>query len=894
MDLIAAARAQAKGSGTRSTWAVIPPETIPGYEIIKEIHRGGQGVVYQAIQKATTRKVAIKVMREGPFAGPRDRARFEREVEILAQLNHPNIVGILDSGQAGAPGGGASGSAGGSFYFVMDYISGHPLDQWMSLEPRSLDDTLKIFARICDAVNAAHLKGVIHRDLKPGNIRVDARGEPHVLDFGLAKIATGEVSGGEDRGGPRMMTMTGQFVGSLPWASPEQAEGHPDKVDVRTDVYSLGVILYQMLTGGKFPYEVVGTMREVLDNILRAQPQRPSTIRRQINDEVETIVLKTLSKERDRRYQNAGELARDVRNYLGGFPIEAKRDSAVYQLRVMARRNKGVVGFVSAVAILTAAYGVTMSMLYRSEQSARAAAVQLQQAAEEARKAADEQRLLAEENFNSVRALARTFMFDFDEGIAKLRGATKTRERLLTEARDYLEKLAARAGDNPELLREVADASDKVGDIEGGLHMPKIGTPGAAQAAYARARTIREGLLARFPDDARSHADMATSHRKTAAMLSQARQFVEAKEQSEKSLAAYEKAISLSAAGGPEIRRLQDARAKARVQLGDLVARIAQDINDIDTRERAESQANALYDDAAIYWNERHNASPDEIEPARWLGICRDKRIGLSGNIAVLLARRVDEFGKKGDKEGARESFKKAQARYAAALALAGKSVDEFGTLIEKQPQNAELRRDLWLATSWIGWAHKGIGQLNVLAAGSSEDPAATRAAAQSSFAQSLEAYQRALQITEELARADPANIEAQRDLAVSLMEVGNQLRDLQRLEEAAAVIDRSLAIRRDMLTSDPLMQHTQDLALGLFKRAQMDQRLAEASKEPSERKLRFEAAERGFTEALDRFNAMVDQNVKAKDARDIVVTKAALDAVIKAKSEAPQPPPSP
>ena len=194
----------------------------------------------------------------------RDRARFEREVDILAQLNHPNIVSIIDSGVAGE---------GGSFFYVMDYVAGDSLDTYMSREDRTLDVTLRLFARICDAVNAAHLKGIIHRDLKPSNIRVDQTGEPHILDFGLAKVAAqGEVSGEDPSGKVQMMTMTGQFVGSLPWASPEQAEGRPEKIDVRTDVYSLGVILYQMLTGGKFPYEVIGTMRDVLDNILRAAP----------------------------------------------------------------------------------------------------------------------------------------------------------------------------------------------------------------------------------------------------------------------------------------------------------------------------------------------------------------------------------------------------------------------------------------------------------------------------------------------------------------------------------------------------------------------------------------------------------------------------------------------
>ena len=320
-------------------------DSIPGYQIVRKIHEGGQGVVYQAVQQRTKRKVAIKVMKEGPFAGHRDKARFEREVEVLGQLNHPNIVGIHDSG-----------TASGSFYFVMDYIAGQPLDAWMTGGGRSVEETLKLFAKICEAVNAAHLRGVIHRDLKPGNIRIDPDGEPHVLDFGLAKVATAsDVS---------VMTVTGQFLGSLPWASPEQAEGVPDKIDIRTDVYSLGVVLYQMLTG-RFPYEVVGSMRDVLNRIMTAEPAKPSAIRRQIDDEVETIVLKCLCKERERRYQSAGELARDLERYLRGEPIEAKRDSTLYVLRKSLRRYRVPVAVVAGFLVLVTAAAISLASMYR-------------------------------------------------------------------------------------------------------------------------------------------------------------------------------------------------------------------------------------------------------------------------------------------------------------------------------------------------------------------------------------------------------------------------------------------------------------------------------------------------------------------------------------------------
>lgn len=295
------------------------PTALAGYTFTRELHRGGQGVVYQAIQQSTKRKVAVKVMREGPFAGPGDKIRFEREVEVLARLNHPNIVAIHDSGVAA-----------GCHYFVMDYISGQPLDEFVLGSERPVEEILRLFLKICEAVNAAHLRGVVHRDLKPGNIRVDQNGEPHILDFGLAKVATGDSSGS-------LMTITGQFMGSLPWASPEQAEALPGKIDVRSDVYSLGVVLYQMLTG-RFPYDVTGNMRDVLDRIINEEPTRPTTLQRRIRDDVETIVLKCLQKDRDRRYQSAGDLARDIRHYLSGEPIEARRDSVLYVMRTRSAR----------------------------------------------------------------------------------------------------------------------------------------------------------------------------------------------------------------------------------------------------------------------------------------------------------------------------------------------------------------------------------------------------------------------------------------------------------------------------------------------------------------------------------------------------------------------------
>jgi WD40 repeat protein len=353
-----------------------PAGSFPGYEITHEVHRGGQGIVYQATQTSTRRAVAIKVMREGPFVGPTDRARFEREVEILAQLKHPNIVAIHDSGHSA-----------GLFFYVMDYIAGEPLDAYLARDKHSIRELLGLFVKICEAVNAAHLRGVTHRDLKPSNIRIDASGEPHVLDFGLAKLAAHEPT---DASRPQVMTMTGQFIGSLPWASPEQAEGVPGKIDIRTDVYSLGVILYQMLTG-RFPYDVLGPMRDVLDRIMNTDPARPSSIRQQINNEVETIVLKCLQKEPERRYQTAGELARDIQRYFRGEPIEAKRDSVGYLLRKQIRRHWAqLAAALTFVFLLIAALVITTSLYFDAEEARTAEAKARAEAEASEKRARDE------------------------------------------------------------------------------------------------------------------------------------------------------------------------------------------------------------------------------------------------------------------------------------------------------------------------------------------------------------------------------------------------------------------------------------------------------------------------------------------------------------------------
>ncbi|HYE62651.1 MAG TPA: serine/threonine-protein kinase [Phycisphaerales bacterium] len=382
---------------------VLPPAgTFPGYDLLRELHRGGQGVVYQAIQKTTRRKVAIKVMRDGPFASQREHARFEREAQILAQLNHPGIVAIHDSGVTQQ----------GLSYFVMDYISGTPLDTYAASVKASARDAVALLVPVCEAVSAAHLKGIIHRDLKPGNIMVDGEGRPHILDFGLAKVAGGDTTGGVDDK-LQLMTITGQFLGSMPWASPEQAEGRSEKIDVRTDVYALGVILYQVLTG-HFPYTVVGNMREVMDTIISEPPAAPRKLRRDIPQDVEVIVLKCLAKERERRYQSAAELVRDLQHFLAGEPIEARRDSFTYVARMHLRRHKLAAAMILPFIVAAAVGGVTSAVMWRQAEAERADADALNRVLERALRGADPN--LARNRDLTVREMLRDVAAELSSG----------------------------------------------------------------------------------------------------------------------------------------------------------------------------------------------------------------------------------------------------------------------------------------------------------------------------------------------------------------------------------------------------------------------------------------------------------------------------------------------
>ncbi len=327
------------------------------FRLLEEIGAGSQGIVYRAEQLGTGRTVALKAIREGTFASRAEHRRFEAEVELASRLDHPNIVSIYECGRED-----------GHDFFAMEYVDGDLLGEYLAKTEFNPRETIELFLQICDAVAYAHQRGVLHRDLKPANVLVDSSGAARIVDFGLAKPIPLGSSAVVSLG----ITEPGVLAGTWYYASPEQARRDRSRVDVRSDVYALGVILFEMFTDA-LPYPVMNEPREVIArHILDTPPRKPSGIRRGLDDDVDTIVLRALDKEPSRRYQSAAAMADDLRRYLAGDAIEAKRDSTLYVLRKTLRRYRWRVAAVLTVLVALVAFAVTTFVLYRQAVVARA------------------------------------------------------------------------------------------------------------------------------------------------------------------------------------------------------------------------------------------------------------------------------------------------------------------------------------------------------------------------------------------------------------------------------------------------------------------------------------------------------------------------------------------
>jgi non-specific serine/threonine protein kinase/serine/threonine-protein kinase len=355
------------GAREEPPYPLVPmPESIGGYRIVGRLGEGGMGVVWEADQQSPRRRVAVKVMRQAQLFDPLHARMFEREVEMLGRLKHPGIAAIYESGRTGD----------GHNFFAMELVRGETLDQWMKKRSAAVthDEVrlrLRIFRSIGDAVNYAHQRGVIHRDLKPSNIIVtnetsSASGVSgpappaiKILDFGLARLADPAPDATGD------LTLAGVIRGTPQYMSPEQARGEAGAIDLRTDVYSLGVILYELLTGRR-PYDLTGVPLSRAASVIAAAPPAPLRDARKgsgrLDPDLETIVLKALEKEPDRRYASAADLSEDVERYLTAQPIVARAPSGAYRARKFLQRHRIGASIAALLLLVLIVFAATMTV----------------------------------------------------------------------------------------------------------------------------------------------------------------------------------------------------------------------------------------------------------------------------------------------------------------------------------------------------------------------------------------------------------------------------------------------------------------------------------------------------------------------------------------------------
>jgi tetratricopeptide (TPR) repeat protein len=416
------------------------------YRIVRPLGRGGMGAVYLAVRDDDEfhKEVAIKTLKFELEGGP-SLSRFRHERQILANLEHPNIARLLDGGttEQGTP------------YIVLEYVPGVPLTDWCEQQQLSIEQRLRLFRQVCDAVQYAHQHLIVHRDIKPSNILVTAEGVPKLLDFGIAKL----LDSGSDTGEPApTATATGAMLMTPDYASPEQFLG--GEISTATDLYSLGNVLYELLTGQRpysfQNYDAVTIARAVCEEEIRP----PSALgNRRLRGDLDLIVLKAMQKEPSRRYTSVVELSEDIRRHLEGLPITARPDTLVYRATKFIRRHwAGVAAAVAVVAAL--AVGLAVSLY-------------------EAR--------IAQRRFAQVRELANTFLFQFYDQVTPLVGSVEVRKSIVDTARKYLDGLSQEAGGDKDLILELAQAYQRLGDVQGRPGVANLGQVDEARRSYQRA-----------------------------------------------------------------------------------------------------------------------------------------------------------------------------------------------------------------------------------------------------------------------------------------------------------------------------------------------------------------------------------------------------------------------
>jgi tetratricopeptide (TPR) repeat protein len=716
------------------------------YRLVHEIGEGGFGVVYLAEQQEPVRRrVALKIIKLG-MDTKQVIARFEAERQALAMMDHPHIAKVLDAGTTDR----------GRPFFVMELVKGLPVTDYCDRNKLSIRERLDLFVEICLAVQHAHQKGIIHRDLKPSNVLVTLqhteRPVPKVIDFGVAKATSARLTE------KTVFTQLRQFIGTPEYMSPEQAEMSELDIDTRSDIYSLGVLLYELLTGvTPFDPETLRSAGygEIQRIICEQDPPRPSTrlstlgaratevarhrrtsapghVARSLRGELDWIVMKALEKDRTRRYETANGLALDVRRFLDDEPVAAGPPGAGYRLRKLVRRHTGAFAAAAVIALLLVA-GVTGTTI------GLVSAVRANAALDAALASEAEQRARAERRFEDVRRLANTFLFEIDDRLLSVTGSTPAREQLVRTGLEYLDQLAAEAEDDLELMQELADAYIRVGDIQGNPRKPNLGDSPAALESYRKSLALRDRLVAARPDSVTHALAQAATHQKIGLINSYLGRLAD-------TLASYRQGLEIIEgldAGPRADAEVRQRLSSAHAMIGDVHEQMGRPAPALESFTRGYDIAEALVE-----------ADPASTRARRDLSISCNE-VGL----ALQRMKRLDE----------------AEPYYRRALAIRRE-------LAEAAPDDQRARRDMAIS-------HQRLGALLSL---------------RGRHEQALEAYTEAHAIVAAQAEADPDNARAAQDLSVFLEKLGNALRDLDRPDEALARYRECVAIRRRLLDGNP------------------------------------------------------------------------------------------
>jgi eukaryotic-like serine/threonine-protein kinase len=825
------------------------------------------GTVYLGVRAddAFQKRVAIKVLKRGMDTDSIVR-RFRHERQILASLEHPFIASLLDGGS----------TPDGRPYFAMEYVEGQPIVDYCDTHRLDTAARLELFRHVCSAVQYAHQNLIIHRDIKPANVLVIAEGTPKLLDFGIAKLLNPELTGQTlAPTAPGLQLMTPEY------ASPEQVRG--DAVSTATDVYSLGVLLYELLAG-RLPYRLTSRApADIVRIVCESEPIRPSTaitsidpeppgqaatgsephhestaaskpsrrltvdadrLRRQLAGDLDNIILKALSKEPRRRYASVDQFSEDVRRHLGGLPVIARKDTWGYRTTKFVRRNR------AAVVTLAATFAVLVAGIIGTTWQARAARLE---------------RARAEQRFGDVRQLANAFLFDFHDSIADLEGSTPARKLVVTKGLEYLDRLAQDAGDRVDLRRELAAAYMKVGDVQGRPFWPNLGDTAGALASYRKAVSLYESIAG----DAALRRELALAYMRLSDVLTAAGDTAASLSFAQKSLA-IEREVSADATDTPAARR---ALVASYTRVGDMLAATGNVAGALEHRRTALAIMEAVM-----------AAAPDDVANIRQLGVAYQKLGNTLGNPNA--PNIGDHAGGLAALERSSEIFRNASARYpsnamfrrnhavaesnAADILFAMKRVDEalarerrslavYEGQAKADPTNAAAQNDLAIGYSKIAQLMEAIGKP----------------------AEGLAEQQRATDIHRRLVAADPQSSDMKQELASDHNREATLQAKLGMREPSLANHARAVDISRELTAANP-SDYELRFALGLAYAGRADAYLEFArATRVSSRTADLAAAERDYTSALDIYSQLQQAGTfAASDQEYVDKARASLEKV--------------